>query len=324
MKKPIVWTEIHLHEHALARLQAEAEVITKGTLDNLAGAEAAVIGKSSVNAAFLDVAGPLLKMVIRHGAGYNGVDISAASQRNILVAYTPEAPTESTAEHAVGLMLALAKRIVEYDSILRANRQYDRVALRGNELRDVQLGVVGYGRIGRRVVEICAGGLKMPVLVFDPYLAIEVTLPAGVRRAGTLEALLSEADIVTLHVPLVRETRHLIGARELARMKRTAFLINVSRGSIVDETALIAALRDGRVAGAGLDVFDPEPPSPGNPLFQMENVVVTPHIASNTHQGMLRMASGVVEQILQVFAGQRPRWLLNPEVWPGKVRPSQK
>jgi D-3-phosphoglycerate dehydrogenase len=203
--RPKVWTEIDLHPEALARLQAATDVITGGTLDNLVGVDAAIIGDSRVDDTFLDRAGPNLKMVIRHGIGYNAVDVPAAAARGILAANTPDGPTESTAEHAVGLLLAVAKRIVEYDAVLRLNKPYSRVALRGTEVRDHLLGGVGYGRIGRRVVEICALGLKMRVLVYDPYLHTRPDLPPGVSMAASLDALLAQADFVTLHTPLMPE-----------------------------------------------------------------------------------------------------------------------
>jgi D-3-phosphoglycerate dehydrogenase / 2-oxoglutarate reductase len=317
--KSKVWTEVDLHPEALARLQAEADVITGGTLDNLAGADTAIIGASRVDGAFLDRAGPNLKLVIRHGIGYNAVDVPAAAARGILAANTPDGPTESTAEHAVGLLLAVAKRIVEYDAIQRASKPYSRAALRGTEVRDHVLGVVGYGRIGRRVTEICALGLKMRVVFYDPYLRATPELPAGASMADSLEALLSQADFVTLHTPLTPATHHLIGEGELRLMKRGAYLINVSRGPVVDEAALIRALEDGHLAGAGLDVFDPEPPQPDNPLLRMSNVVVTPHLAANTVQGSWRSSQSVVDQILQMLAGECPACLIDPSVWPGRV-----
>ena len=316
--KPKVWTEAPLHPEALARLQAVAEVVVDGTLDTLPGVDIAVIGLSRVDDAFFDRAGPGLKMVIRHGIGYNAVDVPAAAARGILAANTPDGPTESTAEHAVGLLLAVAKRIVEYDAVQRARKPYSRAALRGTEVLDHLLGVVGYGRIGRRVAEICALGLKMRVLVYDPYLRTAPELPAGVSITDNLDTLLSQADFVTLHTPLTPETYHRIGERELQLMKRGAYLINVSRGPVVDEAALIRALEDGHLAGAGLDVFDPEPPHPDNPLLRMTNVVVTPHLASNTAQGSWRSSQSVVDQILQLAAGECPTCLIDPSVWPGR------
>ncbi len=234
-------------------------------------------------------------------------------------ANTPDGPTESTAEQAVGLLLAVAKAIVKSDMALRSNKPLVLRELRGVEVRDRVLGVAGYGRIGRRVTEICALGLKMPVVVFDPYPGAVANLPEGVSAADSLDALLAQADFLTLHTPPMPETHHLIGERQLRLLKPGSFLINVSRGPVVDEAALIRALQDGHLAGAGLDVFDPEPPMPDNPLLQMTNVVVTPHVASNTEKGSWRMSQSVVDQVLQVLAGERPTFLLDPAAWPGRM-----
>lgn len=316
--KPLVWTEVGLHPEALARLQQHAEVL-RGTPENLPGADAAIIGRSFVDAAFIERAGPSLKMVVRHGIGYNTLDVPTATRYGVLCANTPDAPTESTAEQAVGLLLAVAKVIVKSDRILRANTPWAYADLRGVEVRDRVLGVVGCGRIGRRVTEICALGLKMRVVVFDPYLSSAIGLPEGVTVASSLDELLGQADFLTLHTPLVPETHHLIGERELRLMKPGSFLINVSRGPVVDEPALIRALQDGHLGGAGLDVFDPEPPLPDNPLLRMTNVVVTPHVASNTDKGIWRMSQGVVDQVLQVLAGECPSCLIDPAAWPGRL-----
>jgi D-3-phosphoglycerate dehydrogenase len=317
--KPKVWTEVNLHPEALARLQAHADVAAGTSLDTLAGADAAIIGRSVVDAAFIERAGPSLKLVIRHGIGYNTLDVPTATQYGVLAANTPDAPTESTAEQAVGLLLAVAKLIVKSDMVLRANTPWTLADLRGTEVRDRVLGVVGYGRIGRRVAEICGLGLKMPIVVFDPYLSAAAPTAEYVTVATSLDALLPQVDFLTLHTPLMPETHRLIGERELRLMKPGTFLINVSRGPVVDEAALIRALQDGHLAGAGLDVFDPEPPMPDNPLLRMTNVVVTPHVASNTDKGLWRMSSSVVDQVLQVLAGERPTFLLDPAAWPGRV-----
>lgn len=321
--KPKVWTEVPLHPDALARLQEIAHVVEGGNREELPGAEVAVIGPSAVNAAFIEHAGPSLKMVIRHGVGYNAVDVPTATAHGVLAAYTPEGPTESTAEHAVGLMFAVAKCIVKADRYLRANRPYVRADLRGTELFDKTLGVIGYGRIGRRVTEMCALGIRMNVLVYDPFLPQMPELPPNATRVDTLEEVLTRADFLTLHTPLFPETHHLMGEAQLRRMKPDAILINASRGPIVDEQALIRVLQDGHLRGAGIDVFEVEPPDPTNPLLHMENVVVTPHSAANTVQGSYRMSTGVVDQTLQVLAGKRPTYLIDEAAWPGRVQPAE-
>ncbi len=322
--RPIVWTEVNLFPDALARLLAHAEVITGGTPENLRGVDAAIIGGSRVDAAFIERAGPNLRLVIRHGIGYNTLDVPAATERGVLAANTPDAPTESTAEHAVALLLALAKTIVKSDMVLRANAPWTHAELRGVEVLDRVLGVVGCGRIGRRVAEICALGLKMRVIAFDPYMNVVTGLPAGVTMADSLDALLAEVDFLSLHTPLMQSTYRLIGERELRLMKPGGYLINASRGPVLDEAALIRALADGHLAGAGLDVFDPEPPLPSNPLLRMTNVVVTPHVASNTDRGFSRMSHSVVDQVLQVLAGECPTFLIDPVAWPGRMPAKEK
>ena len=319
--KPRVWVERQLDPAALARLKAAAEVIVGGDPAELPGADAVIISSlPRADAAFMDRAGPTLKVIARAGIGVDNVDIPAATERGILVVNTPDAPTESTAEHAVALLLALAKRVVAGDMHLRG-AEIPRAALKGTEVRGRILGIVGFGRIGRRVAEICGQGLKMQVLAYDPYVARERAAEMGVEMVDRLETLLARADFVTLHTALTPETRGLIGERELRLMKRGAYLINVSRGPVVDEAALIRVLEEGHLAGAALDVFDPEPPAPENPLLHMRNVVVTPHIGSFTDLGVKALSEGAVTQVLQVLRGERPPFLLNPEAWPGRVTP---
>ncbi|MCL4861522.1 MAG: hydroxyacid dehydrogenase [Caldilineaceae bacterium] len=317
--KPKVWSEVQLHPEALARIQAVADVIITRERGELPGAEVAVIGGSTVDDAFLDQAGPTLKMVIRHGIGYNAVDVPACTARGVLACNTPDGPTESTAEHTVTLLLSVAKRILEADTVLRHNQPYSRAGLTGVEVRDKVLGVVGFGRIGRRVTDICALGLRMRVLVYDPFLNANTTLPDGAAVVDALDTLLAEADFVTVHAPLAPETHHLISDRAFGVMKRGAYLINASRGPVVDEAALIRALQSGHLAGAGLDVFDPEPPHPDNPLLQMPNVIATPHVASNTDKGNWRMSQGVADQVIQLLAGERPTFVIDAAAWPGRM-----
>ncbi len=318
--KPKVWTEVELHSSVVARLTEVAEVISGGTQATLPGVDIAIIGASKVNGAFLDHAGPQLKLVARHGIGYNDVDVPAATARGILATNTPDGPTEPTAEHTVALLLAAAKWIVKGDMYLRNNRPYTRSTLRGVEVRDLTLGIVGFGRIGKRVAEICGLGLRMRVVVFDPFLPVGSAAPAYVELVGDLDTLLTQADFLTLHTPLTPETHHLISRRELHLLKPGSYVINASRGPVLDEAALIAALQEGHLAGAGLDVFDPEPPHPDNPLLKMENVIVTPHSAGNTVQGSIRTGQLLVEQVLHILRGERPPDLLNPEAWPGRMQ----
>jgi D-3-phosphoglycerate dehydrogenase len=318
---PKVWLDLKIVPEALARLTPATEVIADGTLDNLPGVAAVIMGvENQADGAFMDRAGASLQVIARHGIGVNNVDIPAASARGILVVNTPDAPTESTAEHTVALLLALAKRVVAGDMAMRGT-DIPRVQLMGTEVRGRVLGVIGVGRIGRRVAEICALGLQMRVIAYNPGLPDWSQLTAlGVERVDSLDTLLAQADFLTLHPTLTPETTHMIGERELRLMKSTAYLINAGRGPLVDEAALAQVLAEGHLAGAALDVFDPEPPLPTNPLLGMTNVVATPHISSYTDLGYLAMGEGATEQVLQVLRGERPKYLLNPEAWPGRVK----
>jgi len=318
--KPRVWMERNLAPEALAPLETIAEVIQNGDMADLPGSEAIVIG-SLINADgdFMDNIGPSLKVIARPGIGIDNVDLQAATARGILVVHTPDAPTEATAEHAIALLLATAKRVGAGLMMLRGV-DITRDQLLGVEVRGKTLGVIGFGRIGSRVVQICAQGLGMRVLAFDPYLRDRSRAAGlGVELMDTMNSLLAEADFVSLHTALTPETRHMIGEAELRQMKPGACLINVSRGPVVDEAALIRLLQEGHLAGAGLDVFDPEPPLSDNPLLSMPNVVATPHTAAFTVEGLQAMSRGIVEQILQVLRGEQPTFLVNSEAWPGRV-----
>jgi len=319
--KPKIWLERTLIPEALAQLRPVAEIIERGDESNLPGAAAVVISSiTNANGAFMDRIGPQLKVIARTGIGVDNIDRKAASERGILIVHTPDAPTESTAEHAVALLMAVAKRVMLGDRQLRAAGQFDRSQLMGTELRGRVLGVIGFGRIGSRVAEICGPGLGMRLIAHDPYLTDHTRAEKlDAALVDDLNALLSAADFVTIHTALTPETRHLIGPAQLQQMKSGAYLINASRGPVVDEAALTQALADGHLAGAGLDVFDPEPPSPDNPLLSMPNVVATPHSAAFTDRGMEKINLSVAEQLVQIFQGQRPTFLFNPEAWPGRV-----
>lgn len=321
MKKPKVWAELSLHPVPLARLREVAEVHVADACDHvdLPGAEVAVIGSSTVDDAFIDVAGPQLKMVVRHGIGYDKVQVPVASARGVLAANTPNGPTEGTAEHAVALLLALAKGVSKADRVLHDSGHWDQARNRGIELKDRTIGLVGYGRIGRRVGEICGHGFGMEVAFLDPFAPADTAVPAYARRVESLDDLLPQVDCLSLHLGFTVQTQKMIGEAQLRAMKPDAILINCSRGEIVDQEALIRVLSDGHLRGAGLDVFDPEPSPADNPLYRMENVVVTPHMASATVESSLRSSTGVVDQILQLLRGEQPTWLIDPAVWPGRA-----
>lgn len=255
-----------------------------------------------------------LLAVCSAGAGYDVIDMEACTQAGIAVCNNSGPGAEAVAEHALGFMLDLAKKITAADRVLRAGPLGDRLALRGTQLLGRTLGIIGLGAIGGRLVELCAP-FAMDVLVFDPYLDVTGAQARGVQVV-TLAELVERSDFVQVTCPLTSETEGLIGRAEFAAMKSSAFFISTARGPIHDEAALFDALKNGGIAGAGLDVFHEEPPQQDNPLLQFENVVATPHTAGITVEAARDLAVATATQWQRIFAGGVPPRLLNPEVWP--------
>ncbi|MDE0311022.1 MAG: hypothetical protein OXI52_02060 [Caldilineaceae bacterium] len=318
MKKK-VWMEWSLPASLRGKITELAEYIDDGDMDKVAGSTVISGIRRYYDGEFMDRVGPELVQIAKPGIGVDNIDLDAATARGILVCNTPDAPSESTAEHAVALLMAVAKRVMVGDMQLRGAAGIGREEMQGTELIGSTLGIVGFGRIGRRVAEMTSLGIRMKVTIYDPLLPRDFELPEGVSRTNDIDTIFAENQFVTLHTPLLPETRHLANERRLRLMKRGSYLINASRGGVVDEAALIKVLEDGHLAGAGLDVFDPEPPLADNPLLKIRKVVLTPHIASYTDAGMAAMQAGTVENIANVLKGERPRWIANPEAWPGRM-----
>ena len=258
-------------------------------------------------------ASPGLRVIAKHGTGVDNIDVRSASRLKIPVLKAANSNFQSVAEHALGLMLALAKDINTMDARVRRGH-WDKAGYRGVELFGKTLGIVGFGRIGRRLSEVVAP-LKMKVLAYDPYVGSE-KMPPEVTKTDTLDELLASADIVTVHCPFSEETRHMIGERELGAMKSTAWLINTARGGIVDERALTRALEAGAIAAAGVDVFEKEPIETIETLAAAGKTVLTPHIAGVTAESYIRMGVGAAENILTVLEGRGMDLdcLMNPEI----------
>jgi D-3-phosphoglycerate dehydrogenase len=257
--------------------------------------------------------GHRLRVIGRHGAGLDNVDVPAATRRRIPVVYVPQANSVSVAEHAIAMMLAVSKRLIDLDHAVRTGQFHLRQSIVGVELDGKTLGVIGLGAIGRRVAEKCRAAFRMRVIGYDPYAT--ASPPVGVEQVSTLDDLLRQADVVTVHVPLTAETRKMIGRRELALVKPTAVVINTSRGDVVDELALAEALSARRIAGAAVDVFSVEPPPSDHALLAAPNTVLSPHAASHTEEALERMAVSVAEDVLLALHGKRPRHVGNPEVY---------
>lgn len=315
-----------IHPDAIALLQERVSILTPYTEPNDRVLELLVEAEGIVLSGNLKIEGeqmdslPRLKVIGRHGVGLDTVDVQAATERGLPVVYTPYGPTESTAEHALMLMMAAARQLPRLD---RAQRQGN-FAIRGDysaigrELKDKALGVVGFGRIGRRLAEMCRAAFGMTVYVFDPYIDPQQVIEWGATPVQDVLDLARRVDLVSIHAPSTPDTHHLIDSEFFETLKPEAILVNASRGPVVNESALIEALEHGQIAGAGIDVYDPEPPAADNPLFSLDRVVVTPHVASFTYEGRRLMGMTVAKDVLAVLAGERPEFPANPEVWPDR------
>lgn len=253
-------------------------------------------------------------VIVRYGVGYDSVDLTAATQAGICVANVPDYGTQEVALHAISLMLAVHRRLLIYDAALRQGRWLSgpQVVPPIPRLKGMTLGIVGLGRIGRAVAAH-AESLGMHRLTYDPYVSRSSAMEVGAVLVdyGTL---LRQADFVTFHTPLTAETQHLLGEREIQQMKPGAAVINTSRGAVVDTTALAKALQAGRLAGAGIDVFDQEPLKPNHPLRTTPNTILTPHVAWYSEDATRTLKRRVAEEVARVAQGEWPRSLVNPEV----------
>jgi glyoxylate reductase len=268
-------------------------------------------------------AAPKLKIVSQLAVGFDNIDITEATKRGIYVTNTPEVLTDTTADFAWSLLMAVARRIVEADKYVRTGQwkvSWHPAMLAGRDIHHATIGVVGAGRIGYAVAQR-AKGFDMKILFYDVVPRPEIEKDLGAKKVD-MDTLLKESDFVSIHVPLMKETHHLINAEKLKLMKKTAYLVNNSRGPVVDEKALYEALKKGQIAGAGLDVFEQEPTPLDNPLLKLDNVVVAPHISSASLETRSKMSEMVAENLVSFFQGKRPPNLVNPDVM--KIKPQSK
>ena len=315
-----LWLEAPLFPVTLAMLPEAVNVVLAdpdlaSPLDNATAAQV-IIASSRVeyDGAAMDGL-PDLAMIARTGIGVDNVNLADATQRGIVVTNTPDGPTESTAEHTVAMLLGLAKSLKHGNINLAAGQFGPRTSpLIGTEVMNKTLGLVGLGRIGRRVAEICRLGLNMTVIGYDPFVSEEHAAQLGVALVD-LDSVIADADFLSLHVPATPETVGLMNADRIAQMKDGAYLLNMARGPLIDEEALLNALDSGKLAGAGLDVFASEPPPVNSRLRDHPSIIATPHIASLTMDGRLRMERMAVERILAFFSGERPADVVNPTVF---------
>jgi len=323
---PLIYVTSAIHPDIVTELEALGEVRLGYGPDKVEYREVqnqveAVFLRGGHLTAELIAASPKLRIIARHGAGYDNVDHEAAARQGIWVTNTPGANGRSVVEHVFALLLGLCRKIRQAtDETRQGNWAKDRLALTGIELEGRTLGIIGYGNIGQHVAPV-AEAFGMRVLLSDP------AYDSGFdTRLVSQEALLAEADVVSLHVPLLPGTRHLLGEPQFARMKEGAILINTSRGGVVDEQAMAAALRSGKLAGAGIDVLDAEnfdmvDPFTHNrlPIADLPNLLVTPHVAGQTNESLLRVGMSAVAAIAAVFRGERPAHPVNVPISPCAV-----
>jgi D-3-phosphoglycerate dehydrogenase len=274
-------------------------------------ADALIVRQGQINDAVI-AASENLKVICKHGIGTDNIDIDAASRRGIRVVYTPNANYECVAEHALGLMLSLSRKIPSQDRQTRRG-EFSKKGFDGQELQGKTVGLVGFGRIARRLCELLAP-FKVSVVTYHPSNTRE-TLAPYIRKVNSVEEVLRFSDIVSLHLPLDGETRQLIDRDRLEEMKSSAYLINTARGGLVNEAHLIAALKKGQIRGAALDTFEVEPVPPDSPLYDLDNVVLTMHTAGNSDASLARMAMDSATNVLAVLRGDSldPRIALNGE-----------
>ena len=324
--RPFVVLAGHIHPEAEAHLSASARVAVVAELTEARVVEAArdaqgilVRGGPRCGERLLRAC-PRLRVIGRHGVGLDTVDLGAATRLGVAVVHAPGSNSQAVAEHALMLMLACAKRARTIDRRTRAGDWSARHVVENVELGGRTLGILGIGNVGRRVARFAAA-LGMRVLAHDPYVTADEIRRRGAEPVPSLEALLPEVDVLTCHTPLTDETRHLINAKALTLLKPGAIFVNTSRGPVQSEPALLEALRSGRLAAAGLDVFEQEPSPLDNPLFNLDNVLCSTHVAGVTQEAHRIAGFQVIDEMLRVLRGERPHVLANPEVWPRPASP---
>lgn len=315
MKKKVIVAQKAAPE-LLNQLQEAAEVIqlTEGDMDtlkeHLPTAEAIILGTwLKFNQELMDLS-PKLRVISRTGVGVDNVDVDAASQRGILVLNTPKANAISVAEHAVTLICSLSKHILTLDYAVRHQNFKIRRQNLPVDIDGKTLGLVGLGNIGRIVAEKCRMAFNMEIIAYDPYVT---SAPDYIIIASSPDELYQASDFISIHLPLTESTRHMIDEIAISKMKDSAYLINTSRGGIIEEGALCKALDEGKLAGAGLDVFENEPPSEDSPILANDKIIMTPHSAALTKECTLRVAQSAFKGVLDYLRGETPEFIFNKD-----------
>jgi len=318
MKKKVLIVQ-PIHESGIRVFGDQFEVIVASDPSvetvkrEIKGVEGVIVRTAPFTREIIEAADSL-KVIARHGVGVDNIDIQAATEKGILVLNTPDANAVSVAEHTITAIGALAKRLMYMDRATREGNWEARNEYKAIDLDGKVLGLVGLGRIGTLVAKKASAAFNMKVIAYDPYVSRQVAEENGITLYDDLDRIFREADVVSLHTPLTAETRGLVNAARLSLMKPTAFLVNFSRGGVVDEEALYKALKSRTIAGAALDVFGEEPPPRNHPLFELDNVLLSPHSAALTQECVVRMATGAAQGVVDVLTGRKPKFVVNPEV----------
>ena len=335
MKYQVLLTE-RIAPVGISMLEKKAHIVvapSPGEADLLSlvdSADALIIRSTKLTIPVME-AGKNLKIIGRHGAGLDNIDLPAATRLGLPVVYTPEANSNAVAEHTIWAILHFAKGLSRAEKALREGKFAREGSLPGlvhklgfmtTELQSKKLALIGFGRVARRVAEI-ARCFRMEVKAYDPLVDDDAFQALSVSRAGTVEEAIQDADFVSLHVPYMKETHHLIGEKQLNNMKAASFLLNTSRGGVVDEEALYRALEDKKIAGAALDVYEKEPPATDHPFLGLENTIATPHMAAMTDRSLTNVAVDVCKGVLDALEGEKPKFIANPTVWENRRGSSQ-
>jgi D-3-phosphoglycerate dehydrogenase len=308
-----------IHDEGIKILESTAKVVKGWELgEEIFWKEAdrcdAILIRSAKISGELIKNAPNLKVVGKHGIGVDNIDVKAATERGIVVVNAPESNINAVAEHALTLIMTLAKNIVLLDHKVRLGDFDLRTKFTNMELKGKIAGIIGLGKIGLILVKQLQS-LGMKIIGYDPYVQTSAMEKIGVDLVDDLDKIFMSSDIVSIHVPLNESTKGMIGEQELKKMKKAALLINVSRGTIIDEQALCQALKNGEIAGAALDVFEQEPPATENPLFDLDNIIFSPHNAALTDEALIAMATHSAQGIVDCLNGIKPKYVVNPEVF---------
>lgn len=303
-----------INEKGIANLKEVADVVVNTTItpeelqNTIKEYEGIIVrSRTKLTKNIIEVADNL-KIIARAGVGVDNIDLDAATEKGIMVINSPESTSITVAEHTMGLLLTLARKLSIADKSVKEGK-WEKKKFMGLELKNKTLGVIGMGRIGSQVVNRCKA-FEMSVMAYDPYLPQEVANQMSVELTD-LETVLKNSDFITIHVPLTPETKHLISTEEFKMMKETAFIANCARGGIIDEEALYVALSNNEIGGAALDVYEKEPPKEDYKLFELDNIVLTPHIAASTEEAQRDAAIIVADEIIELIKGGTPQNILN-------------